>query len=167
MIVSQIAAMSENRVIGSSLKLPWHLPEDLKFFMGKTKGHILIYGRKTYESLGYKPLPKRLNIILTRDPSKLPAHSDVLAFTKLEDALNFAESKIGEYPEEVFIGGGEEIYKLAMPLTHRIYLTEIHKTFDGDAFFPEFDKKLFKEVERTKRTEPVPFDFVTYEKQPR
>lgn len=164
MIVSQIAAMSKNRVIGSKLKLPWHIPEDLKFFKETTKGRIIIHGRKTYESLGYKPLPNRLNIVITRNPDSVPPNKDVPVFTSLEKALEFAKTKTAEWGEEVFIGGGEEIYRLALPYTDRIYLTEIHAEFEGDARFPEFDKSTFKEVHRDRREGVVPYDFVTYER---
>lgn len=164
MIVSQIAAMAKNRVIGNGLKLPWNIPEDLQFFRSKTKGHIIIQGRKTYESLGNKPLPHRLNIILTRDPSKVVPHPDIKICTDIKEALEFAKTKIGEYPEEVFIGGGEEIYRLALPYTDRIYLTEIENEYEGDIFYPEFDKSIFKEVERTPKTEPERYAFVTYER---
>lgn len=164
MIVSQIAAMDKNRVIGNGLKMSWDLPEDLKFFRTKTKGHIIIQGRKTFESLGNKPLPHRLNIILTRDPSKVVPHPEIVIFTDIKEALTFAESKIGEYPDEVFITGGEEIYRLALPYTDKIYLTEIDMAFKGNIYFPTFDKKVFREVERIPRTEPFPFAFVTYER---
>lgn len=164
MIVSQIAAMAKNRVIGSNLKLPWHIPEDLKFFKEKTKGKIIIQGRKTYESLGYKPLPNRLNIIITRNPDAVPFHKDIVIFTNLEEALEYAKSKTSEYGEEVFIGGGEEIYRLALPYTDRIYLTVIEKEFEGDAKFPEFDLNVFKEVHRDSREGPVPYSFRTYER---
>ncbi len=164
MIVSQIAAMAKNRVIGSKLKLPWHIPEDLKFFKDTTKGKIIIQGRKTYESLGYKPLPNRLNVIITRNPESVPFHKDIVIFTKLEDALEFAKSKTSEWGEEVFIGGGEEIYRLALPYTDRIYLTVIEKEFEGDAKFPEFDLNEFKEVHRDNREGEVPFSFRTYER---
>jgi dihydrofolate reductase len=166
MIVSQIAAMSKNRVIGSKLKLPWHIPEDLKFFKETTKGHIIIHGRKTYESLGYKPLPNRLNIIITRNPESIPYHKDIVVFTDLKEALDFAATKTSEWGDEVFIGGGEEIYRLAMPFTDRIYLTLIDKEFEGDARFPEFDQSVFKEVHRDDRDGPIPFSFITYERKP-
>lgn len=164
MIVSQIAAMSKNRVIGSNLKLPWHIPEDLKFFKDTTKGHIIIHGRKTYESLGFKPLPNRLNIVLTRTPESIPFHKDIVVFSNLKEALDFAKTKTAEWGEEVFIGGGEEIYRQALPYTDRIYLTVINKEFDGDARFPEFDVNVFKEVHRDDREGPIPFSFITYEK---
>ncbi len=165
MIVSQIAAMAKNRVIGSNLKLPWHIPEDLKFFKDTTKGHIIIQGRKTYESLGYRPLPNRLNIILTRNPEAVPFHKDIVVFTNLKEALDYAQTKTGEWGDEVFIGGGEEIYRQALPYTDRIYLTVIDKEFDGDTRFPEFDQKIFREVHRDDRQGPIPFSFITYEKR--
>jgi dihydrofolate reductase len=164
MIVSQIAAMSENRVIGSQLQLPWDIPEDMKFFRETTKGHIIIQGRKTYESLGYKPLPNRLNIIVTRNPENVPPHKDIVIVTSVEQALDYAKTQTEKWGEEVFIGGGEEIYRLALPFTDRIYLTVIHKKFEGDAFYPEFDLKKFKETARRDCTGPIAYSFLTYDR---
>lgn len=136
-IISAIAAMSENRMIGQDNKLPWHVPEDLKHFKDTTRGKPIIMGRKTFESLGCKPLPGRKNIILTRSENYV-VHEGVYVFSKLENAIEEAKK---DEKDEVFIGGGEEIYRLAMPLTDRIYLTIIHTTVDGDAKFPEVDLK--------------------------
>jgi dihydrofolate reductase len=164
MIVSQIAAMAKNRSIGLDNNLPWHIPEDMKFFRDTTKDRICIYGRKTYESLGYKPFPKRPNIVISRNPDQVPNKEAVIVVSSLEAALEVARGQTDKWGQEVFICGGAEIYKLAIPFSDRIYLTEIHKDYPGDAFFPEFDKTVFKEVYRSKRTDPEPFDFVTYEK---
>ncbi|MBI1369472.1 MAG: dihydrofolate reductase [Planctomycetes bacterium] len=128
MIISLVAAMSENRVIGREGQLPWHLPDDLKFFKQLTSGHTVIMGRKTYDSVGF-PLPKRRNIVLTRRDDFHPA--GVEAVSTLDAALDLVRDEA-----EVFIVGGAEIYKVALPRAQRVYLTLIHANFDGDAFFP-------------------------------
>lgn len=161
MKVSQIAAMASNRVIGSNNQLPWDIPEDMKFFRDKTKNKIIIMGRKTFESLG-KPLPNRFNIVITRNKDFIAPGATIV--NTIEAALKLAESKITEWNSEIFVIGGAEIYKLAMPFTDRIYLTEIQKEFKGDAKFPEFDKRAFKITEKSDRTEPVKFSFVTYDR---
>lgn len=160
-MISHIAACSENRVIGKDNELPWNIPEDWKFFKQKTTGKVLIMGRKTFESLG-KPLPNRLNVIITRDPNYKA--EGAVVFQTIDQALEFAKSKIPEYGEEIFIGGGGEIYKQTLPIADRVYLTIIHKDFEGDAFYPQLPEGEFKEVERSERTEPIPFTFLTYDR---
>lgn len=161
MILSAIAAMASNRVIGKGGDLPWRIPEDFKYFKDKTMGHIMLMGRKTFDSLG-KPLPGRLHVVLTRQKDYAPEGAHV--FHDINDALDFCREQTAKWGEEVFIIGGGDIFRELMPITDRIYLTEIHKEFEGDAYFPEFDRSLFREVSRTSRTEPLPFDFVTYER---
>lgn len=164
MILTAIAAMAKNRVIGTKGDLPWRIPEDFKFFKDKTTGHIMIMGRKTFESLG-GPLPNRLHVVITRQKDYEPEGAHV--FASIGDALDFcsAQTDSGAWPEEVFIIGGGEIYKQMLDSTDRILLTEIQKEFDGDTKFPEFSSEDFEEVERTHREKPVPFDFVTYERR--
>lgn len=165
MIVSAIAALSENRVIGKNNDLPWKLPDDMKFFMETTKGHHVVMGRKNYDSLKgkFKPLPDRTNIVITRQ-REIDAPGCIVLHN-IQEALLTA-NRNGE--RECFIIGGAEIYKLAMNHTNRLYLTEIKATIDGDTFFPEFDKKQWKEVSR--KSHPADsrhafaFDFVVYEK---
>ncbi len=164
MIVSQIAAASENNVIGRKLDLPWHIPEDLKFFKDTTKGHIIIQGRKTLESVGFKALPHRLNICVTRQ-TDLKADPAVVILPSLEEAIRFAESKIGEWPEEVFIIGGGEIYEQALPFSDKIYLTRIHTEIaDGDAFFPEIPAD-FELVHEDARDGDPAYTFQTFERK--
>jgi dihydrofolate reductase len=166
MILSAIAAMAKNRVIGKDGDLPWRIPEDFKFFKDKTSGHIMIMGRKTFESFG-KPLPKRLHIVITRQVGYQREGAVVVRSVNeaVAKAKSLLQEKDNRWPEEVFIVGGGEIYKEMLPITDRIYLTEIQETFDGDAKFPEFSPSLYQEVERSHRDQPVPFDFVTYEKR--
>lgn len=165
MIISLIAALSQNRVIGKNNTLPWHLPDDMKFFMQTTKEHHIIMGRKNYDSIPekFRPLPNRTNIIVTHQPSfKAPG---CLVVNSLERGLEIARLH-GE--QELFIIGGSEIYQLGMPYANRLYVTEIHAVIDGDTFFPDVNPKEWKEISR----KPHPadgrhlysFDFVIYDK---
>lgn len=164
MILSAIAAMAANRVIGVNGDLPWRIPEDFKFFKDKTSGHIMIMGRKTFDSLG-GPLPKRLHVVITRQKDYEPEGAHVVS--TIGEALDFCQQQTdsGAWPEEVFIIGGGEIYKQMLDSTDRIYLTEIQKDVEGDTRFPDFSTDDFEEVERSHREQPVPFDFVTYERR--
>lgn len=162
MIVSAIAAMAANRVIGREGGLPWNLPEDMKFFREKTSGHIILMGRKTFESFP-KLLPKRLHVIVTRQ--KNYSAPGAFVFHTVEAALDFCRAKTGEWNEEVFVIGGGEIYTAALPYTDRIYLTEIRREFPGDAKFPEFSKTEFVESSRVPGKEETPYDFVVYDRK--
>jgi dihydrofolate reductase len=163
MILSQVAAMARNRVIGKNNKLPWNLPEDMKFFREKTKGHILILGRKTFDSLG-KPLPGRMHIVISRQAltSENPL---VIYVTNLQQGFEEIKRISASWPDEVMIIGGSEIYRQTLPLIDRIYLTVIDQDFDGDAHFPEFSEKEFSLLEQRNFTEPMPFSFRIYERR--
>ncbi len=163
MILSHITAMSQNGVIGAAGKLPWHIPEDLKFFKNKTKGHLMILGRKTYESTG--ALPNRFHIIITRDPNYDPKSSEAVVVADIGKALEAARELTPKYGDEVFISGGGEIYAQTMDIVDRIYLTVIYKNFEGDTTYPSVDSNKFKLVDRQDRTEPIPFAFLTYERR--
>jgi len=160
MIVSIIVAIGENHAIGKNNQLLWHMPNDLKHFKDITSGRTIIMGRKTFDSVG-KPLPRRRNIVVTRQDITIPGCEVVKS---IEDGLALCKDE-----DEVFIGGGAEIYKLAMHLTDRIYLTIIHKSFDADTFFPEIDKLEWKEVKREDfepdEKNPLPYSFITLERQ--
>ncbi len=162
MIFSAIAAMASNRVIGKDGGLPWHIPEDLKFFKEKTSGHIMVMGRKTFESLG-RPLPKRLHVVITRQKDYRPEGAYV--FNSVDEAVAFCRTQTEKWGDEVFIVGGGDIFREMLPITNRIYLTEIKQAYPGNATFPEFDKAKFQEVERSSRTEPEPYDFVVYDRR--
>lgn len=140
MIISIIAAMASNGVIGRDGGLPWNLPEDLRRFRELTTGHTIIMGRKTYESIG-RPLPGRRNIVVTRQP-RFSAQG-VLTAGSLQAALALTAGE-----NEVFICGGGEIYRQALPLADRIYLTFLDSPWPGDTFFPEIPGELFAEVSR-------------------
>ena len=163
--VTIIAALSRNRVIGRDKRMPWHIPADLKRFKALTLGHPVVMGRKTFESLLAAvggPLPGRDNIVVTRAkdysaPGCRVAHS-------LEEALAAASGAT-----EVFVIGGSEIYALALPLAHRLELTEVDVEIPGDAYFPEFDRSAWREVDRESRFLEGPgglhFDFATYDRR--
>ena len=159
MIVSQIAAMSENHVIGKDNQLLWHMPNDLKHFKNTTSGHTVIMGRKTFDSVG-RPLPKRRNIIITRQHITIEGCEVV---NSIEAALALCADE-----DEVFIVGGAEIYKQSLHLTDRVYLTIIHHQFDGDSFFPEINQNEWKEVSHENHPaddkNAFPYSFVTYER---
>jgi len=159
MIVSIVVAISQNYAIGKDNKLLWYLPKDLKHFKEITTGHTVIMGRKTYESVG-KPLPNRRNIIITRQRVMIEGCEVV---NSVEAALALCKDEA-----EVFIVGGAEIYRQALHLTDRIYLTIIHENFEGDTYFPEIKADLWKETERQDH-EPdeknlLPYSFITYER---
>ena len=138
--ISIVVAISENNAIGKDNQLLWHLPADLKHFKNITTGHTIIMGRKTYDSIG-KPLPNRRNIIITRQKGLNIEGVEVA--NSLDEALALCENE-----NEVFIIGGAEIYKQAIAVAHRIYLTRVHQDFKADAFFPEIDNESWKEVEK-------------------
>ncbi|NIO40974.1 MAG: hypothetical protein GTO41_12820 [Burkholderiales bacterium] len=132
--------MARNRVIGKDGALPWHLPEDLKRFRRLTMGHPIIMGRKTYDSIG-RALPGRRNIVISRNPDLAIAGVDTV--TSLEAALQVAGDA-----KDVFIIGGQQIYRAALSLADRIELTLIGQDFDGDVLFPEIDTKEWREGQR-------------------
>jgi dihydrofolate reductase len=154
-IISLIAAMAENRVIGRGPMIPWHLADDRRRFREITWGHPVIMGRKTFETLG-RPLPGRINIVLTRRVDYKP--EGCLVAHDLEAALRLAEGV-----EEVFICGGGEVYRQAMHRADRILLTVLHRNFDGDALFPEIPPH-FTLVDREFVQGLLPHTFLVYER---
>lgn len=157
MIISLIAAIGKNRVIGKDNKLPWKLSADLKRFREITSGKTVIMGRKTFESIG-KLLPNRLNIIITRD--KNYKIDGCVVVHSAEEALKAADSY-----KEVMIIGGEQIFKEFLPRASRMYLTLIDGNFEGDAYFPEYNKNEWKEVFREEHKDnSLKYSFVNLEK---
>lgn len=172
-----IAAMSLNRVIGNGSQIPWHLPEDFKWFKRKTQGHVVIMGRKTFESIG-KPLPDRVNIVLTRHPGRLKRDFKAMfggarisrGKTVISRPTQFELPKIGgakvadlrlirgflklspaDSPLDFFICGGAQIYEQALPLCSDLFLTLVKREVVGDAFFPAFENR-FELVEELRDT---------------
>ena len=127
-----IAAMSENRVIGRGAQIPWHLPEDFKWFKQLTTGNIVVMGRKTFESIG-RPLPNRETIVLSRSRFE---HPGARTLADLRDVAKAGEAR------EIFICGGAEIYALALPFCSDLYLTVVKRQVEGDVFFPPFEDRF-------------------------
>ncbi|MEK6578809.1 MAG: dihydrofolate reductase, partial [Bdellovibrionota bacterium] len=154
MKISLIAALSKNRVIGKENQLPWRIPEDLKRFKEITLGKPVIMGRKTFVSIGHI-LPNRPNIIVSRQTGFQVEGAEVVS------SLNEAFERARTYPNsnEVMVIGGAEIYKQAIELADRLYLTEIHSEIAGDSYFPHWDEARFREVTREDRSKPISFSF--------
>ena len=157
--ISIVVAISENNAIGKDNQLLWHLPADLKHFKEITTGHPIIMGRKTYDSIG-RPLPNRRNIVITRATTLTIENVEVV--NTLEDAISLCKNE-----DEIFIIGGAEIYKHALALTNRIYLTTVHQRYDGDVFFPALNmnewKEVFKEYHPADEKNTVAYTFSTLE----
>ena len=159
-MVSIIVAIAQNGTIGDKNSLLWHIKEDMRFFRTTTSGHSVIMGRKTFESLGSKPLPKRKNIVITRAERDFEG-----AFTahSLQEAIAMAEGD-----EEIFIIGGAQIYAEALSVADRMYITRVERDYEGDTSFPEIDYSKWQLVseERYERGEEfdAPFAFLCYDR---
>ena len=157
--LSIIAAVSQNNVIGRDNRLPWYIPEDFAWFKQHTRGHPILMGRKTYESIG-RTLPGRKNVIITRNRKyKVPgahiAHS-------LEDGLNTLRT---ECTSEIFIIGGQQVFRDTMKIVDRIYLTKVLCDYDGDAFMPPIPQNEFTLVFEESHSGDTPFTFLIYDRQ--
>ena len=162
-----IVAVADNGVIGRNNSLPWHLPEDLRYFKRVTLGKPVVMGRKTFESIG-RPLPGRANIVITR--SHEWSVDGVSVVNSLDDALRLAADIAAlDGADELMVIGGAEIYTNAIPLAQRLYLTQVHADVEGDAWLPEIDWSRWREVsrERFAASEDNPFDysFVVFERK--
>jgi dihydrofolate reductase len=157
-MISFVVAMDENRAIGKDNDLPWYLPNDLKHFKKTTMGKPIVMGRKTYESIG-KPLPGRENIVVTRDQSYEAEGTTIVH--SVDEVLQINA-------EEICVIGGSEIFKQFLPVADRLYITEIHHTFEADTYFPELNDNEWNEVSRTvgivDEKNKYPHEFVVYEK---
>lgn len=160
-MISLIAAVARNGIIGENNRLLWHISEDLRRFKALTSGHPVIMGRKTYESLG-RPLPGRLNVVITRQ-ADYSAGAAVVVHS-LSDALKLFNPEI-----ETFIIGGAEIYAQALPWADRMYLTEVDADYEGDTRFPTWDRTSWTLIEQEHHANgkdfPYPFSFLTYERK--
>lgn len=157
--LSIIVAVSQNNVIGRDNQLPWHIPEDFAWFKRHTEGHPVLMGRKTYESIG-RILPGRKNVIITRRkefsvPGAHISHS-------LDDALNTLRA---ECHREIFIIGGQQVFRHTMGLIDRIYLTRVHRDYDGDTFMPPIPENEFAGVFEEKHCGDIPFTFLIYDRK--
>ena len=165
--LAMMVAKASNNVIGRNNKLPWYLPNDLKYFKQVTFGKPVIMGRKTWESLG-KPLPGRTNIVITRQSGFQAEGAKVVA--TLDEAIAMAENvAFIDGQEEAVIMGGAEIYALALPRADRLYLTEVHAQVEGDTWFPEYDSTEWNEIGRedfqAEGPNPYDYSFVVYERK--
>jgi len=151
MKISLIVAMASNRAIGLNNQMPWHLSADLKKFKRITMGSPILMGRKTYESIG-RPLPGRTNIIISRNSSY--QQNNCLVFDNIEKALAACQKY-----DEIFIIGGATFYEAMLAKADILYLTQIHKTFDADTFFPEINPQQWKEIAREDITDDQSVDF--------
>ena len=157
MMISIIAALGRNRVIGSENSIPWKLPADMKRFRELTTGKPVIMGRKTFESIG-RPLPNRANIIITTDKN-YRADSCIVVHS-VDEALKAAKGS------EIMVIGGSQIYKQFLPTANRMYLTFIDKEFEGDAYFPEYSEHEWKETSREEHVDEngLKYSFVNFER---
>ena len=157
MTLSIIVAVARNRAIGKNNQLLWHIPEDLRYFKQITSGHAVIMGRKTFDAIG-RPLPNRTNIVISRT---LTPEGHIIVAPDLHAALSQCRNDA-----EVFIIGGGSVYREALPLAQRLYLTEVHADYEGDTFFPEIDRNCWEEISRQDFPNgavfPHPFSFVVY-----
>lgn len=131
-MIKAIVAMAENRIIGNAGTIPWHLPEDFKFFKATTMGHAILMGRKTFASIG-RPLPGRENIVLSRT---MPETAGVTVISSTDDLQEPTDGR------DLFVIGGEEIYRLLLPRIQELYVTKVPRTIEGDTCFPEFEEQF-------------------------
>ena len=162
-MIKILVAFDENRVIGKNNELIWHLPADLKRFKALTTGHVIIMGRKTYDSIG-KPLPNRTTIVISRNADL--QIEGVICTCSMEEAILKAKSLSRE---EIFIVGGAEIYKLSLAVADQILVTQLHDIFKGDTFFPEIVADQWEVTERergvTDEKNPYQYSFLTYSRK--
>lgn len=163
MIISLIAAVADNLLIGSNNSLPWHLPADFRYFKENTLGKTIVMGLRTFESIGNKPLPGRKNIILNNGDNYVVPEGCFVA-KSIDELLKMVKDE-----EEVMICGGASVYKQFLPIANRLYLTYVHHNFEGDTYFPEFNLADWKEVKRIDNESDekniYPYSFVVLEKK--
>ncbi|MGD8999172.1 MAG: type 3 dihydrofolate reductase [Granulosicoccaceae bacterium] len=162
MIISLIAAMADDRVIGINNSLPWKLPADMQWFRRQTLGKPVVMGRKTFESFGGRPLPQRTNIVVTSDRSYVAGGAMVVH--SIDEALQAAGDA-----DEVMIIGGASFYEQMLPCADRFYITQVHGRFEGDAWFPEYESYGWREVAREEHAadekNPYPMSFIILERE--
>ena len=161
-MLSIIVAKAKNNIIGKNNELVWHLPEDLKHFKNLTTGHTIIMGRKTFESLE-KVLPNRKRVIFSQNPDFKVKDENVEVVHSLLQIQDLIEGE-----EEAFVIGGAMIYNFLMPYVKKMYVTQINEEFDGDAFFPKIDEKVWKKTSEEKgiknEENKLDYEFITYER---
>lgn len=155
MTLALIVAHDPNLVIGNEGTLPWHYSEDLKYFKRTTMGHPIVMGRGVFEELDEKPLPGRENIVLSRSKN----YDHVQSFSSIPEALEQLEAE-----DLVFVIGGGEIYRQTISMADKLYVTEIHRPFEGDTYFPEYRDKVGEEWQEIEREDHDDLSFVVYER---
>lgn len=162
-MISLLVAMGKNHVIGFENDMPWHLPEDLKYFKEKTTGHTIIMGRKTYDSIG-RVLPNRRNVVLTRQKLDFPKEVEVIRDIKQIYQWNKANPD-----QELFVIGGGNLYNQVLPYADRMYITEIDENFEGDTFFPTFEANEWTLTSKVKgernNDNPYEYYFLQYDRR--
>ena len=161
-MLSIIVAKAKNNVIGKDNQLIWHIPDDLKRFKSLTTGHTIIMGRKTFESLG-KVLPNRFHVVLTRDKNLKIDNENVKVINDISQLEKYINNDV-----ENFVIGGESIYKLLLPVSKKLYITQLDMDFEGDTYFPNIDKNEWKVIERKngpKDENPFNYEYITYERK--
>ncbi|MBP1630529.1 MAG: dihydrofolate reductase [Bacteroidetes bacterium] len=157
-----IVAIDENNAIGNENKLPWHLSEDLKFFKRTTTAMAVVMGRKTWQSLPIKPLPNRINIVMTRNPDY--NLNGVVTMNSVSEVVDFASSG-----NQTFVIGGAEVYKTFLPLADKLYVTKVYKSYPADAYFPAIDPEIWLLEEESElhydEKEDVNFKFLVYKRR--
>lgn len=155
MTLALIVAHDPNLVIGKDGMLPWHYSEDLKYFKRVTMGRPLLMGRGVFEEIGEKPLPGRENVVLSRSRD----YDHVPTFSSIKEALEYLKNE-----EIVFVIGGGEVYRQLLPEADKLYVTEIHKEYEGDTFFPEYREDIGSTWQEAEREDHPEFSFVVYER---
>lgn len=164
MKIAIIAAHDEHLLIGKNGSIPWHFSDDLRRFKQKTMGHPIIMGRKTYESIGSRPLPGRTNVVISRNPEYLKKISDsenVRGYQKMEQALEKLEQ---EHCELVFVIGGATMYRVALNIGDYLNITLIHHTYNGDTYFPEYRDQIGVVWEEINREDFEDYSFIDYKR---
>lgn len=155
---SIIAAIADNFVIGNGLKIPWHIPEDFKLFKEKTQNSIVIMGKKTWDSLPIKPLPNRINIVISKQILQEPK---AIIVNSIDKAFEIAKDKAKQENKPIFVMGGASIYKQTIQDAKYLYLSHVKGEFEGDIFFPQFNKENYKIIDKQEHDK---FTFCLYEK---
>ena len=153
-MIALIVAVAENGIIGKDGKMPWRIPGELKRFRELTTGNVVVMGRRTFEAVGCQPLPDRTNIIVSRTMED--SKEDYLVARSLEEAIAMAGN------QDVYITGGSGLYKESLPLVEKMYITEVHKEFEGDTWFPKFDESQFVKTVDEYHEGEIPYTYVTY-----
>ncbi len=161
-MLSIIVAKAKNNTIGKDNKLMWHIKDDLKRFQELTTSHVIIMGRKTFESLG-RVLPNRMHIVLSRDKNYKIDNENVVIINDISEIDKYVHDK-----NENFVIGGEKIYNLLLPKCNKLYITQINKDFEGDSYFPQIDESKWKLTERSELKEDennIEYEYITYERK--